>query len=99
MSLADGSVDPAGRDMFALTALHKFAAWDKVDLMELLLPHLSDGDINATGGDDGFSALHHAVSMGAVRTLSVLLRHPAVDRTVRDRKGRTASELAASTPG
>jgi len=91
-------VNPAGRDMFGLTALHKFAAWDKVDLLELLIPCLSTEDLNATGGDEGFSALHHATSMGAVHTLAVLLANPQVAQDVVDRSGRTAHELATASP-
>lgn len=97
--LVDPSVDPNGRDMFALTAFHKFAAWDKVDLLELLSPHLGGDDVNAVGGDEGFSALHHAVSMGAVNTLSALLKDPRVSRDLKDRAGRTPRELAATTAG
>eukprot|EP00927_Polykrikos_kofoidii_P013588 TRINITY_DN15906_c0_g2_i2.p1 TRINITY_DN15906_c0_g2~~TRINITY_DN15906_c0_g2_i2.p1 ORF type:complete len:367 (-),score=82.50 TRINITY_DN15906_c0_g2_i2:14-1114(-) len=97
--LADPTVNPAGRDMFSLTAFHKFAAWDKVDLLELLSPHLEDEDVNAVGGDDGFSALHHAVSMGAVHTLRMLLKDPRIRRDVKDRTGRTPRELAAKTRG
>ena len=37
---AAGAVDPCGRDMFGLAALHKFASGDKVDLLEALAPHL-----------------------------------------------------------
>jgi len=97
--LADPSVDPCGRDMFGLTALHKFSAWDKVDLLELLLPHISVEDLNAVGGDDGFSALHHAASMGAVHTLAVLLRDPRVSRDVIDKQGRTPLAVASGTLG
>ena len=45
----DGAADPAGRDAFGLSALHKFAAWNKVDLLELLLPFLSEQDLVGWG--------------------------------------------------
>lgn len=38
---AEGCVDPGGKDMFGLSALHKFASWDKADLVVLLLPFLT----------------------------------------------------------
>lgn len=41
--LREGKVDPAGLDMFGWSALHKFAAWDKVDLLALLMPFLTPG--------------------------------------------------------
>jgi hypothetical protein len=47
--LRDRTVNPAGKDMFGLTALHKFASWNKVDLLRLLSPHLSKADFNVQG--------------------------------------------------
>ena len=50
--LEDGlpcAVDAAGKDMFGLTALHKFASWNKTDIIEVILPFLSDDDVNITG--------------------------------------------------
>jgi hypothetical protein len=46
---SDLIIDPGGIDMFGLTAFHKFASWNKVDLLELLLPYLKDSDINMSG--------------------------------------------------
>lgn len=94
-----GSVDPAGRDAFGLTALHKFAAWNKVDLAQLLLEVLDDDDVNAAGGDEGFTALHHAVSMGAINAVELLLRDPRVSRNEVDKSNRTPVDLALATLG
>ena len=46
MLLTGGTVAPAGKDMYGLTALHKFAAWDKDALVEILLPYLSNDEVN-----------------------------------------------------
>lgn len=98
--LEDPTVDAAGRDAFGLSALHKFAAWNQVDLLQLLLPRLDEAAVNVSGGDDGFSALHHAVSMGAARSLETLLADGRLDqRKLLDKKGRTAQQLAEATPG
>lgn len=43
------SVDPAGKDMFGLAAVHKFSSWNKTELLELLLPHLTKVELNAPG--------------------------------------------------
>jgi ankyrin repeat protein len=74
------TVDPSGRDSFGLTALMKFASWDKVDLMDLLLAGLaaaarSPGEpqsrdvilrhLHESSPADGFTALHHAADVGA----------------------------------
>ena len=88
--------------MFGVNALQKFAAWDKVDLLDLLLEYFrQDLDhearlaaLNSTSPSDGFSALHHCVDMGAARSLGRLLREPGTDASVQDKKGRTPLELA-----
>lgn len=45
------------QDMFGLTALHKFASWDKPDLLQLLLPYLTEGDVNTQSGEEGYRVL------------------------------------------
>ena len=101
--LADESVDPCGKDMFGVSALMKFAAWNKVDLLDLLLGRLSsDGRLSQAGAaflnsispQDHFTALHHAADMGALRTYNRLLACPEVDSTLRDKLGRTARGIA-----
>lgn len=94
--LAGGEVDAAGRDFYGLTALHKFAGWNRVDLTEVLLERLGDEDVNAIGGARGQTALHHCVEMGAWRTLPALLRHRRTDAAVTDGRGMTPREFAVS---
>ena len=65
--LAAGEVEPHGCDLFGLTALHKFASWDKVDLLDLLLPHLDAAQCNQQVGADQLPPLHAAADMGARR--------------------------------
>lgn len=43
------AVDPAGKDMFGVAAIHKFSSWNKVDLLKLLVPHLTTDALNAKG--------------------------------------------------
>jgi len=93
--LTSGQVDPAGKDFFGLSALHKFAGWDRVDLTELLLPALSASEINADGGSEGRTALHFCVEMGAWRTFAVISGYPRANAQQRDGHGRTPQELAA----
>ena len=95
--LHDHKISLNGKDMYGLTALMKFAAWDKVDLLELLLPHLSVSEINATGGKQKLPLLHYCVDMGASRTLSVLINDNRVDQSSRDEHGRTFREHAQHT--
>ena len=97
--LAAGSVDPSGRDLFGLSALHKFVAWDKRDLCEILLPHLGAGDSGAAGGPDQQTVLHAAADMGGCRALQLLLERHAegklwLDLEAKDKHGRTAHALA-----
>ena len=97
--LAAGSVEPSGRDLYGLSALHKFVAWDKRDLCEMLLPHLGAGDFSAAGGPDQQTVLHAAADMGGCRALQLLLERHAegklwLDLEAKDKHGRTAHALA-----
>ena len=98
--LADGSVDPRGRDMFGLSACHKFCAWDKAELLELLLPHLSPEDLRRLGGPQKQTPLHAIAEEGAQRALRVLLAASselelAAALEVVDAAGRTPLALAS----
>jgi ankyrin repeat protein len=65
------AVDVNGRDMFGLTALHKAASWDTVEIVELLLSH-PEIDVNVmvkVGEHKGFTALHFAIDTNSVRVL------------------------------
>jgi hypothetical protein len=48
-------VSPGTKDMFGLTALHKFASWDKPDLIQLLLRYLNEQEANLQSGEEGYS--------------------------------------------
>jgi ankyrin repeat protein len=80
--------------MFGMTALMKFAAWDKCDLIEMILPRLSKSDVNIVAPQTKFSALHHAADMGAQRAFKRLLAEPMMDAALRDVSGRTGLEIA-----
>lgn len=81
-----------GKDMFGLTALHKFAAWDKVDLLDLLLA-CPEIQLNLIAPNVG-TALHSAVEMGAEGAVRRLLQEPNLDRNALDSQQRTALDLA-----
>ena len=87
-------VEPHGRDMFGLPALHKFAAWDKLDLLELLLPRLDGAQLNQLCGAEKRSALHACADMGALRTARRLMDDGRIDARALDGKGRTAKQIA-----
>lgn len=91
-------VEVGGKDAFGLTALHKLAAWDRADLLPLLLPHLSGEEVNDRSVE-GFGALHHAVEMGALRSAKALWGEGRVDKGMVDKKGRTAVQLAKEKYG
>jgi ankyrin repeat protein len=90
--LRRSDVQVNGKDMFGLTALHKFAGWDQPDLLHLLL---SRDDVNMNPTDaNGWTPLHTCVDMGARRTLTMLVEDRRVVVDVRDKRGRTAADLA-----
>lgn len=70
--LLEPDVDPAGKDMFGVTALMKFAAWDKVDLIDVLLPKLLSSDdspceeITTAGAAEIAAATKSAALLNAV---------------------------------
>lgn len=88
----DCSYDINGKDMFGLTALHKFAAWNKVELLDMLLAQDSI-EVNVSGGKIG-TPLHAAADMAALAAVSRLLQDPRLDRNALDSCGRTAAEVA-----
>ena len=55
------------------TALHKMAAWDKPELMALVLPHLSSEQVRAGAGPNQRSALEEAVEARALRAVATLI--------------------------
>ncbi|KAG9402027.1 hypothetical protein AC1031_007723 [Aphanomyces cochlioides] len=84
-------VNPGGADAYGLTALHKFASWNKTDYLELLLPHLSREELNARC-PEGKTALHYAVEMASVAAIKVLIAAD-IDRSIQDNKGRTVQTI------
>ena len=89
-------IDINGKDMYGLTALHKICSWNKVDLLEILLPHLSSEEINTTSTVEGSSALHFCVEYSALQALRFLLSDTRVDTNVKDKRNRDYLELATS---
>lgn len=87
--------DVNGKDMYGLTALHKCSAWDKVDLLELLLGD-PDIDVNVKSTVEWSCCLHSCVEMRARRTLSRLLNDERVDFLAQNKQGLTAREVAES---
>jgi hypothetical protein len=95
-------IDAAGKDMLGYTALHKFASWDKVDLLELLLPHLTFEDVCEPAGWSrqsssylGYSVLHLCVDACAWRALGYLLQNCGDKiRDLRDINGKTFRDMA-----
>eukprot|EP00388_Colpodella_angusta_P032593 GDKK01027073.1.p2 GENE.GDKK01027073.1~~GDKK01027073.1.p2 ORF type:complete len:208 (+),score=30.75 GDKK01027073.1:1-624(+) len=95
--LEDPNVLLNGKDMYGITALMKFAAWNKVDLLHLLLPHLNCDEVNTTGGKQKLPLLHYCVDMGANSTLTVLVEDYRVDQCAVDEHNRTFREHARHT--
>jgi hypothetical protein len=100
--LSEGKVNPGGKDMLGYSALHKFVSWDKVDLLELLCPHLSPSQIMLPAGGvsdpNQYSCLHLCIEMRAWRALSYLTSDLNVERfkiylEVRDKRNRTFRDL------
>lgn len=96
--LADPKVSAGGKDAYGLTALHKFASWNKVELIDMVLPKLSEEEINAQD-PDGKTALHWACEMASVAALERLVKVPELDRSIKDKKGRTANDILNSGDG
>mmetsp|Transcript_27652 Transcript_27652/g.46830 ORF Transcript_27652/g.46830 Transcript_27652/m.46830 type:complete len:339 (+) Transcript_27652:82-1098(+) len=91
--------DLAGKDMFGLTALHKFASWNKTDLIEAIAPHLTGPQFNQQTPKEKDTALHLAVKMGAARAVFMLVSSPKIDISIRNKKNETALEVAQGVYG
>ena len=83
--------NPAGCDFYGLTALHKFASWNKTDYLSLLLPVLSRDDLEAKC-PQGKTALHYAVEMASVAAVLELVKAGA-NLDARDAKGKTVKDI------
>lgn len=86
-----------GKDSFGLSALHKFASWNKVDLLQMLCEHLSVEELNSPGGSEGYTCLHWAADMGAKDALTFLLSLDSIDFQKVDKKGRTYLDILQPT--
>ncbi|KDO29937.1 hypothetical protein SPRG_05127 [Saprolegnia parasitica CBS 223.65] len=89
--LSKDGVNPAGADAYGLTALHKFASWNKSEYLNALIPYLTMDELNAVC-PEGKTALHYAVEMasaGAVKTLVAA----GADVNAVDGKGRTVAMI------
>ena len=91
-------IDVAGRDAYGLTALHKFASWNKTEFLELLI-----GKLDASAGEldaqcpDGKTAVHWAVEMAAAGAIKTLVAAGA--RTdLEDGRGRTPLAVLEGAP-
>jgi hypothetical protein len=75
----------------------QFASWNKTELLELLLPNLTNDQLNAQC-PDGKTALHWAVEMAACGSIKVLVT-AGVKKDLEDGRGRTvATILDAAEP-
>jgi ankyrin repeat protein len=91
-----GEIDPAGKDAFGLCALHKFASWNKIVLLDLLIPKLTKDDLMATC-KEGKTALHWAVEMASVASVKTLVA-AGVEIEAKDGKGRTVGDILEAVP-
>ncbi|GMI09804.1 hypothetical protein TrVE_jg7398 [Triparma verrucosa] len=91
-----GEIDPAGKDAYGLSAIHKFASWNKTELLDLLIPKLTKDELTATC-KEGKSALHWAVEMASVASVKTLVA-AGVDIEAKDGKGRTVGEILEAVP-
>lgn len=94
--LQSGEINPAGVDAYGLTALHKFASWNKTDYLDLLLPHLSAEQLEARC-PEGKTALHYAVEMASVAAVKCLVA-AGINLEAVDGKGRTVRAILESSP-
>lgn len=90
--LLDGGADPNGRNENNNTALTYAAEAGRAESLKILL-EVPGIDVNAID-NDGDSALLCAVHGGKWNTTKLLLERPDVDRSIRNKLGVTAEELA-----
>ena len=95
--LADPTVDPMGKDMYGWTSLHKFASWDKTDLLDILLTSVNNIDINIRGHDQ-FTCIHAAVDMNAIHAVRYLLQYTNTSTATTDTHTYTGT-VATTTSG
>jgi ankyrin repeat protein len=85
--------DVNARNAEGATALHDAALAGKAGVAEALLNH--GAEINARDGDSEATALHRAASWGRRDMIELLVARGA-DRTLKDKNGKTALDLAVA---
>ena len=96
--LANAEVSAGGADAFGLTALMKFASWNKTEFIDMIMPKLTKEEVNKQD-PEGKTALHWAVEMASVAAVSKLVTFDAVDKEVKDKKGRTPRDILKAGEG
>jgi ankyrin repeat protein len=89
-------VDPAAKDSYGLTALHKFSSWNKSDYLDVLIPRLNAADLEMKC-PEGKTALHYAVEMASVAAVKKLISAGANLDAV-DGKGMTVKAILDAAP-
>ncbi|KAJ3135957.1 hypothetical protein HK100_002201 [Physocladia obscura] len=98
------SYDPLGNDLFGWSALHKFASWNKPDLLQILVDSLADPNVcsaavNAKSRNaDAFTPAHCAIDNNALTALSTIVcnfGHLVDLHNVLDAKGRSVAHFAS----
>lgn len=100
--LEDSNINPGSKDMLGYTALHKFVSWNKLLLVEILLPYLTTEQIMCKAGglndQNQFTILHLCVEMKSWDVLDYLLSNEVITRysidiNMKDKKNRTYLQL------
>ena len=95
--LADDEIDNDGKDLFGWTALHKVIFWQKNEYVLPLLQNMSSESINCIG-PEGEAPIHMALALvlngGKKKILEWLCENPKIDKTVKNKKGKTALQIA-----
>ena len=85
-------VDPAGKDFYGLTALQKFASWNKTAYLSLLVPKLTASELNSADNQGKTRSALGRGDGGRSRAVRVLVE-AGVDRSAKDGKGRTVEDV------
>ena len=89
-------INPAGADAYGITALHKFASWNKTDYLDVLLPHLT-AEEREMKCPDGKTAIHYAVEMASVAALKTLVA-ANVNTHAKNKSGLTVYDILNCGP-
>lgn len=89
--LDNPDINVTGADAYGLTAMHKFASWNKTIYLEMIIPKLTKEELNATC-PEGKTPLHWAVEMAAVGSVQLLVG-AGIDIEAKDKKGHTVNDI------